>query len=85
MLAFGFYKVRQRQKKLKSELLNTEREINKMLAIIRGDIEDSIRLLEHTKSKRALTGVEEAIIERFRINILDIERSTRNEVKKIEK
>jgi hypothetical protein len=84
-LMHGFHRVRMTNRKFRSELQNVERLVDKAFILLKEDVEDSIRLLEHTKSKRRLTGEEEAIIERFRANIRDADKVIHNEMKKIER
>jgi hypothetical protein len=80
----GFHRVRMTNRKFRSEIEHVERLVDKAFLLLKEDVEDSIRLLEHTKSRRRLTGEEEAIIERFRANLRDAEKVIHTEMKKLE-
>jgi hypothetical protein len=81
----GFHRVRMTNRKFRSELEHVERLVDKAFLLLKEDVEDSIRLLEHTKSRRRLTGEEEAIIERFRANLRDADKVIHGEMRRIEK
>ncbi|MBX4198662.1 hypothetical protein KW800_00045 [Candidatus Parcubacteria bacterium] len=81
----GFHRVKMTNKKFASELHNVERLVDKSFVLLKEDVEDSIRLLERTKSRRRLTDEEEAIIERLRDNLRDAEKVIHGEVRKIER
>ncbi|MDB5194291.1 MAG: hypothetical protein JWN50_305 [Parcubacteria group bacterium] len=84
-LMHGFHRVRMTNKKFRAELDGVERLVDKAFALLKEDVEDSIRLLERTKSRRRLTGEEDAIIERLRANLKDAEKVIHGQVKKIER
>lgn len=81
----GMHHVRMSNKKFGSELHNIERLVDRAFVMLKEDVEDSIRLLERTKSKRKLTAEEDAIIERLRQNLREAERVIHGEVRKIER
>ncbi len=81
---YGYNKVRQMRKKVGRELHDVEHMVDKALALLKEDIEDSIHLLEKTKSRRRLTEEEAVIIERFRQNIQDAEKVIHKQMKEIE-
>lgn len=81
----GFHHVRTSNSKFKNDLHHVERLVDQSFVLLKEDVEDSIRLLERTKSRRRLTEEEEAIINRLRQNLRDAEKVIHGEVKKIER
>jgi hypothetical protein len=70
---------------LRKDIHNIDRLVEKSFDIIKEDMADSIRMLERAKTKRKLTGEEDAIIRRLRQNLADAERIIHKEVLKAEK
>jgi hypothetical protein len=81
----GVHHVRRTRSSMRTDIHNTEQIIDKAFDLLREDVEDSIRLLERTKSRRRLTAEEEAIIERLRTNLHEAEKVIHNEMRKVEK
>lgn len=67
------------------ELRDVERLVDKAFVLLKEDVEDSIRLLERTRSRRKLTQEEDRLIERLRQNLRDAEGVIHDQVRKIEK
>ncbi len=85
LVLFLYGRVRVMRAKLRKELRSVERMVDKAFALLKEDVEDSIHLLEHTKSKRKLTEEEDAIIARLRKNISEAEKVIHKEVEEIER
>ncbi|MBX4195612.1 hypothetical protein KW796_01490 [Candidatus Parcubacteria bacterium] len=81
----GFHTVRMTNRKFRAELHNIEHLVDQSFVLLKEDVEDSIRLLEKTKSRRKLTEEEEAIIDRLRQNLRDAEKVIHGQVRRIEK
>ncbi len=82
---YGFHKLTVMRKKLRRELRGVENMVNKAFDLLKEDVEDSIHLLEHTKSKRKLTEEEGAIIARLRKNLTDAEKVIHKQVEDMER
>jgi hypothetical protein len=80
----GFHRVRRTNNKYVKEVRNIERLVAKAFALLKEDVEDSIKLLERTKSKRELTKEEDAIVKRLRQNLTDAEDIINKQVQKVE-
>jgi hypothetical protein len=85
IFVYGFHKIRVMRKKLRRELRGVETMVNKAFALLKEEVEDSIHLLEHTKSKRRLTEEEDAIILRLRKNLNDAEKVIHKQVEDMER
>jgi hypothetical protein len=81
----GYNSVKMTNRKYKASLRNVEELVDKSFTLLKEDVEDSIRLLERTKTKRKLTAEEDAIIERFRENLREAEKVIHGEMRKIER
>jgi|GEM_PF-6898862 len=76
--------VRMRRSKFQHELRDVERLVDKAFSLLKEDVEDSIRLLERTRSRRKLTQEEDRLVERLRQNLRDAEDVIHSEVRKVE-
>jgi hypothetical protein len=81
----GFHRVRMTNRRFGQELQNVERLVDKAFALLKEDVEDSVRLLERTKNRRRLTEEEDAIVERLRVNLRDAEKVIHGEIRKIDR
>jgi hypothetical protein len=81
----GVHHVRRTRSSMRTDIHNVEHVVDKAFDLLREDVEDSIRLLERTKSKRRLTAEEDAIIERLRANLHDAEKVIHGEMRRIER
>jgi hypothetical protein len=85
LLVLWFMRQIERHRRVRRELHEVENLIEKAFDLLKEDIEDSIRLLEHTRSKRMLTREEEDIIIRFRQNLSDARRAIEKEIRDVER
>lgn len=85
VVLYGLNKIRLFKKKVGRELHDVEHMVDKAFALLKEDIEDSIHMLEHTRTKRKLTEEESKIIERLRSNLNDAEKVIHKQVRDIEK
>ncbi len=69
---------------MRGELKQIESTFDKAAALLKEDVEDSIRLLERTKGKRKLTKEEDLIIDRFRQNLGDVKDVMHKEIAEAE-
>lgn len=81
----GYNSVKMTNRRYRAGLRNVEELVDKSFLLLKEDVEDSIRLLERTKTRRKLTAEEDAIIERFRQNLREAEKVIHSEVRKIER
>ena len=79
------HKVTRFRKSVRRELREIEGTIEKAFSLLKEDVEDSIHLLEHAKSRRRLTEEEDKIIERFRQNLSDAEKVIKKEIRDVER
>lgn len=79
------HKIMRFRKSVRRELREIESTIEKAFDLLKEDVEDSIHLLEHAKSKRRLTEEEDRIIERFRQNLSDAEKVIKKEIRDVER
>ncbi len=79
------HKITRFRKNVRRELREIESTIEKAFDLLKEDVEDSIHLLEHAKSKRRLTEEEDKIIQRFRQNLLTAEKVIKKEIRDVER
>lgn len=79
------HKIMRFRRNVRREIHEIENTIEKAFSLLKEDVEDSIRLLEHTKNKRKLTEEEDKIIERFRQNLADAEKVIKKEIRDVER
>jgi len=84
LIMHGAHKVRMSKSKFQRELHDVERLVDKAFVLLKEDVEDSIRLLERTRSKRKLTQEEDRLIERLRQNLRDADTVIHDQVRKVE-
>ena len=80
----GVHRVQISRSKFQRELRDIERLVDKAFVLLKEDVEDSIRLLERTRSRRKLTQEEDRLIERLRQNLRDAESVIHGQVRKVE-
>jgi hypothetical protein len=79
------HKIMRFRKSVRRELREIESTIEKAFDLLKEDVEDSIHLLEHAKSRRKLTEEEGKIIDRFRQNLSDAEKVIKKEIRDVER
>lgn len=85
LIFHGVHRVRISRSKFQRELRDVEHLVDKAFVLLKEDVEDSIRLLERTRSRRKLTQEEDRLIERLRQNLIDAEAVIHSEVRKVER
>ncbi len=80
----GFHRVRKTNTKLLREVNDIERLVDRAFILLKEDVEDSVKLLEKTKSRRQLTQEEDAIVKRLRSNLSEAERMIHKQVRQVE-
>lgn len=79
------HKVIRFRKSVRKEIRDIESTVEKAFDLLKEDVEDSIHMLEHAKSKRKLTDEEDRIIKRFRDNLSDAEKVIKKEIRDVER
>ena len=79
------YKVMHFRRSVRKEIRDIESTVEKAFDLLKEDLEDSIHMLEHTKTRRKLTEEEDKIIKRFRDNLFDAEKVIKKEIRDVEK
>jgi len=59
--------------------------VHKSIDVLKEDLIEQIRTLEHAKSKRKLTQEEEKIIRQIRKNLNDVEKFVQKEIQDIKR
>lgn len=72
------------RKKMQRELRRTESNLHKVFSLLKEELEDHIRALEHAKTKRSLTREETRIINKLKKNCDDAEKVLRGEIEDVE-
>ena len=85
MLVWGLHKINKFRKTVRKELRQVESTLDRAFELFKEDIEDSIHMLEHARSKRRLTEEEGEIINRFRENLASAEKVIKKEIHDVEK
>jgi hypothetical protein len=67
-------------KKLNRKIIKIEYNIHKAFDLLKEDVQDQVRMLEHTRTKRQLTAEEEKIIRHFREDLEDTEKFIKKEL-----
>lgn len=81
----GINSVQKLRSVVRKDLHDIDRLIEKSFELLKEDVSDSIHILEQARSRRKLTEEEEAIIQRFKQNLVDAEKVIHREVLHAEK
>jgi len=85
MLWYSWHRFIILKKRLRKEVAGVERDLHKIFDLLREDIHEQIKMLEHAKTKRQLTKEEEKVIKQLRKDLDDAEKVIKKEVRDIEK
>lgn len=81
----GTGNIRGLRKRMRKDLHDIDRLVEKSFDLLKEDISESIHILERTRVRRRLTAEEDAIIHRLRQNLVDAEKIIHREVLNAEK
>ncbi len=85
MLVWGLHKINKFRRTVRKELRQVESTLDRAFELFKEDIEDSIHMLEHARTKRRLTEEEGEIINRFRENLASAEKVIKKEIRDVER
>ena len=85
IILYGWYKSSLFKRRARKEIHEAESILHKAFDLLKEDIQDQIKLLEKTKTKRQLTEEEEKIMNQLKKDLEKAEKTIRKEIEDIEK
>ena len=85
IIGYGWYRFTLFKSRLRKEIQEAEQAVHKSIDVLKEDLIEQIRTLEHAKSKRKLTQEEEKIIRQIRKNLDDVEKFVQKEIQDIKR
>lgn len=85
IVSYSYYKFALFRKRVRKEVLEAESMIGETFDFLKQDLNDQIKLLGKTKSKRELTKEEEKIIKKLKKDVDYLEKSMKKEIEDIKK
>ena len=82
---YTWRKFRATHRKLNSKIIGVEHSIHKAFELLKEDVQDQVKMLEHARTKRQLTAEEDKIIKHFKEDLEDTERFIKKEIEGLEK
>lgn len=85
IILYGWHKFSFLRKRVRKEIHEAESVLHKAFDILKEDIQEQIKMLEKTRTRRQLTEEEEKIIKQLKKDLDNAERLVRKEIEDIEK
>lgn len=85
IISYSYYRFALFRKRVKKEVLEAESMIGETFDFLKQDLNDQIKLLGKTKSKRELTKEEDKIIKKLKKDVDYLEKSMKKEIEDIKK
>ena len=85
ILWYGWHKFSSLRKRLRKEVREAESALHKAFDLLKDNIQEQIKMLEKTRTKRQLTEEEEKILKQFKSKLGDAEKFIKKEIEDIEK
>jgi len=85
ILWYGWHRFSLMRKRLRNEVHEVESAIHKAFDLLKEDVQEQIKMLEKTRTKRQLTEEEEKILKQLKNHLDDTEKFIRKEIESIEK
>ncbi len=85
IILYGWHKFSFLRKRVRKEIHEAESALHKAFDMLKGDIQEQIKMLEKTRTRRQLTEEEEKIIKQLKKDLDNAERLVQKEIEDIEK
>jgi uncharacterized protein (UPF0333 family) len=85
IISYSYYRFALFRKRVRKEVLEAESMIGETFDFLKQDLNDQIKLLGKTKSKRELTKEEDKIIKKLKKDVDYLEKSMKKEIEDIKK